>query len=665
MTLSTNNAIQRFGENEQRVDIFVNDPQDNGYYSTNETIPRQVETLPALMERLQQRYIIGVFKGDWQTTTAYVTNDLVKQSGVVYICIVAHTSGTFATDASAGKWAIFQGAEYNNPYDVSGAYASGTLGATLKALGRDVAQYPYNAELTGLVDVSAKLQQVIDAVSASGGGIIRGPSEAVLLIDAPVKLKDNITLLFYGTKIKVGPNIKGNKGVFQNFTGTFDTPGTITATQNVKIRGLVVDGQNSGIDNALIPNVDMQGAVVCVGGWTDGSGIENLSITDCDMSQFAGAGVMVWKSKDVEIRDNRFKNFFANVGLSIGSPIDCHEVDGLTVSGNRISHSALGKSWHGIVILDWDAGSKNVVVTGNNIRNMNNGDGISCEGNSTNNIDNAVFTGNVIANCAGDGIGVDRCIEAIVSNNVITTNITSGNAGIGIKCDLTETLIAVGNNINGRFIAGIWGSEMLRHTIANNRIQGMVYADVNYQGDGIFMYSSAPSTAHASIIQGNYIKDIDGGAIYTSNTSSEISANVIYNFARNNSPTRKFGINAAGSVRGNTVIGVSAYGEYGIAIQDGVSLADNKVLGTFGGGKYFMGWRNGIYQGDYVNFENLSFNDATKKIEAYNNAAPIASRWVVGDKIWNTAPSAGGSMGWVCTTAGVPGTWKTFGSIAP
>ena len=35
--------------------------------------------------------------------------------------------------------------------------------------------------------------------------------------------------------------------------------------------------------------------------------------------------------------------------------------------------------------------------------------------------------------------------------------------------------------------------------------------------------------------------------------------------------------------------------------------------------------------------------------------------------IWheNTTHTAGGVMGWVCTTAGYPGTWKTFGAITP
>lgn len=44
-------------------------------------------------------------------------------------------------------------------------------------------------------------------------------------------------------------------------------------------------------------------------------------------------------------------------------------------------------------------------------------------------------------------------------------------------------------------------------------------------------------------------------------------------------------------------------------------------------------------------------------------AAPTSGYWQVGDKVYNSAPAAAGVIGWVCTTAGAPGTWKTFGTI--
>lgn len=46
----------------------------------------------------------GSVKGAWLTATAYVANDLVTQTGVTYVCVVAHTSGVFATDLTAVKW---------------------------------------------------------------------------------------------------------------------------------------------------------------------------------------------------------------------------------------------------------------------------------------------------------------------------------------------------------------------------------------------------------------------------------------------------------------------------------------------------------------------------------------------------------------------------------
>lgn len=44
--------------------------------------------------------------------------------------------------------------------------------------------------------------------------------------------------------------------------------------------------------------------------------------------------------------------------------------------------------------------------------------------------------------------------------------------------------------------------------------------------------------------------------------------------------------------------------------------------------------------------------------------APIAGTWRVGDVVWNNAPASAGYVGWVCTVAGTPGTWRGFGTIA-
>lgn len=45
-------------------------------------------------------------------------------------------------------------------------------------------------------------------------------------------------------------------------------------------------------------------------------------------------------------------------------------------------------------------------------------------------------------------------------------------------------------------------------------------------------------------------------------------------------------------------------------------------------------------------------------------SAPASLEWAVGDIIFNTNPASGMYIGWVCTVAGTPGTWNTFGLIS-
>ena len=43
---------------------------------------------------------------DWETNTAYPENALVEYNNNIYVCLTAHTSGTFADDLANGKWKL-------------------------------------------------------------------------------------------------------------------------------------------------------------------------------------------------------------------------------------------------------------------------------------------------------------------------------------------------------------------------------------------------------------------------------------------------------------------------------------------------------------------------------------------------------------------------------
>jgi hypothetical protein len=46
-------------------------------------------------------------------------------------------------------------------------------------------------------------------------------------------------------------------------------------------------------------------------------------------------------------------------------------------------------------------------------------------------------------------------------------------------------------------------------------------------------------------------------------------------------------------------------------------------------------------------------------------AAPSVGAWQLGQRLYHPEPSPGGIEGFVCVSSGSPGTWKTFGNIAP
>lgn len=63
------------------------------------------------------------FTSTWTTGTSYVPNDMVQVGNLVYICLVAHTAGTFATDLGTSKWQLFvSGIKYSSDWATSSAY---------------------------------------------------------------------------------------------------------------------------------------------------------------------------------------------------------------------------------------------------------------------------------------------------------------------------------------------------------------------------------------------------------------------------------------------------------------------------------------------------------------------------------------------------------------
>ena len=74
------------------------------------------------------------------------------------------------------------------------------------------------------------------------------------------------------------------------------------------------------------------------------------------------------------------------------------------------------------------------------------------------------------------------------------------------------------------------------------------------------------------------------------------------------------------------------------------------------------GFTGPVFRNGYAVRKSGTINSSL--VRMLESAAPTTGTWAVGDIVYNDTPAAGGFIGWVCTTAGTPGTCKTFGAIS-
>lgn len=72
----------------------------------------------------------------------------------------------------------------------------------------------------------------------------------------------------------------------------------------------------------------------------------------------------------------------------------------------------------------------------------------------------------------------------------------------------------------------------------------------------------------------------------------------------------------------------------------------------------------GLAAGAGVRVKGVNVSDLLS-LAGFNKAAaaPTTGAHTVNELVFNNAPVAGGFLGWVCVTAGTPGTWKQWGMI--
>lgn len=91
----------------------------------------------------------------------------------------------------------------------------------------------------------------------------------------------------------------------------------------------------------------------------------------------------------------------------------------------------------------------------------------------------------------------------------------------------------------------------------------------------------------------------------------------------------------------------------------------NYAIGLGSGSRHLEVRNNKIILPDiYYQKLTIGWNTGDEVSRSVGTAAPVAGTWKRGDILWNSQPSAGGTPGWMCVTAGTPGTWKAMANLA-
>lgn len=775
--LPIDEAIVRFKDNEDKFDTFVN---LDGTYTTNEVTPRTVQTLPSFMDEMISRYYAYSAKGAWTTATAYEKQDLVVEGGVTYLCLLDHTSATFATDLSSGKWVVYQGltrdelassdagkgaelVEYqgdtvedaldkripeignyasldaytgsattvrvygvqnifdgghgifsrttDTPSNANGIYRQDGLGRWWKReiAGQILLEW-FEAKGDGITDDTLHLREWLSSeggehvITSTNKTYIVKPQvvgEVILALTSPKVIIGN------GAKIKVANTSGGFYAILGSSSTSIDLSGT-------KISGLVFDHNKSNNTYTASSNVLTNPHFTFSA--LNGSDIEfcgNRVIDPvCTNSVYLNGVVSgVATVLRPKVKGNAF--------IGVGGSATAHDHstiyvtgDDAEVSGNFGSSHALGTTGAACFI---ELHSTRILAFGNrgyNFDGFMNMTGIYSGGDTENsqifgNIGVALqfgircFSTTSGVHTTGYGInGVDIFNNRIrIKQNQLPSGTNRGYLGIGVQSGSTlpiKDLRIYNNSVEydvesvAPSYTAVSGAVGVMESSNNTVFEGIEIATntiTNAPGPAVILGFSN-GTFKNCIIGNNTLKNAGqslaagmsaykagvwlGGNLY----SGMLKINDL-NIIDDQSVTRlQFGVYAtpvsdSSACTVDVNANITLTGD-GVSFLRGYANVGNKTLPVFRCriNKAPLFTSHTFKVGSEI--QDIS-NDLTYKIQVqgstwtdhgYATTTPVSGTHQVGSTRTNTAPAAGGTPGWVCVTAGNPGTWKAMANLA-
>lgn len=314
----------------------------------------------------------------------------------------------------------------------------------------------------------------------------------------------------------------------------------------------------------------------------------------------------------VEPGSNTVNNFFGGRMVAGGTGSTLHCVDGITDNLN----------FYGVYL----------VGTGSNYN-------ILLGGNSADSVQgNKVFNG-----CRFEGV-VDTF--TIIADQVWGLKIVDCEFGQNPGLDINWTNTPTGVGLIGGYIDRNW------HLNRGLTIPVVTDSYIRIPSTANFHANTLTINHHIanSIVEGDTITIGGSCYIYASVIVENDTYDGVYRIKYGpNTPTSAG--NAHGAVVVNQPFGSAPTG----ALTGTLATAD-------GNNWYPAGFLNSLSYPVFYNGANWIPMGTPWRV-VFDSAAPVSGTYAVGDRVYNKAPSAGGYSGWVCVSAGSPGTWKGFGLI--
>jgi hypothetical protein len=374
-------------------------------------------------------------------------------------------------------------------------------------------------------------------------------------------------------------------------------------------------------------------------------------------------------SKGIEVGESGTENqIIGNVVTDVATAPTAQEAiySGWYTSKTTIQNNTVRRVSVGAAAIKISRQSTDCSVIGNAIEGTQ---GIFSQGG----VNNAIIgnrTPNISVSSHDDGTTILPDTGCNIIGNACSGVLDLGGSGSGH----VNELYAIGNNCTT--ISGLYASHYGSFIVSNvctginflidNSVSTATIRPLTIKNNTVTRFTSGtgiiargvdlfdPFEADTIIIEGNYVRGPGASTVGTYGIESlgveklSISNNVVESVATgvliNRVKTLKFENNVA-------VTDVTT----GYSFSD----SDSATYWPGTGNDYIINNNLGTYVS--VASSRVFFYLAEK--DKYASAAPTTGYHLVGEYRINTVPTAGGFWGFVCVTAGTPGTWKTFAAI--